>query len=362
MPGEYYQPIYLTIISLMTFYIANYYRTLISEDGLEENRENANPMPSLLFAITVAVIIGLRPKASCFVDSNNYIAFYNVLEGKDFHFKPDAENFLFDNLFQWTASNQFGWSAFFLVIACIYFIGIWVACRKLFPQDVFISFLVCLAAFSTFSYGTNGIKAGAAASLFLIAVAYYEKRVVAILFLILSLGFHHSMTLPIGAFILAYFYKNTKVYFIAWGVCLLMAFLHISYFQNLLAGFADERGAEYLLSSGENWGGKTGFRLDFVLYSAMPVWVGYWAIFRKQVVSPTYEFILSVYLITNSVWMLCMYANFTNRIAYLSWFLYPIVLIYPFLKEDLGENKYKMFAMVASLHLLFTLFMFIVYY
>lgn len=361
MPGEYYQPIYLTIISLITFYIANYYRTFIYEDGLE-SREYANPIPSLLFAVVTAIIIGLRPKAKCFVDTNNYIAFYNVVEGRNFHFNPDAENFLFDNLFQWMASNQLGWSAFFLVIACIYFIGMWVACRKLFPQDVFIAFLVYLAAFSTFSYGTNGIKAGAAASLFLIAVAYYERRIIAIVFLLLSLGFHHSMILPIGAFILAYFYRNAKIYLASWCFCLLIAMLHISFFQNLLAGFADERGSEYLLSSGENWGGKSGFRFDFVLYSSMPVLVGYWAIFRKQVVSVTYEFLLSIYLIANGVWMLCMYANFTNRIAYLSWFLYPIVLIYPFLKEDLGENKYKMFAMVACLHLLFTLFMSIVYY
>lgn len=55
---------------------------------------------------------------------------------------------------------------FFGLIAAIYFIGMFVACRKLFPSNTLIVFLVCLAAFSTFSYGTNGIKAGAAASLF----------------------------------------------------------------------------------------------------------------------------------------------------------------------------------------------------
>ena len=60
--------------------------------------------------------------------------------------------------------------------------------------------------------------------------------------------------------------------------------------------------------------------------------------------------------------MLCMYANFTNRIAYLSWFLYPIVLIYPYLNEDWGVNKYKIFSMVVFLHLSFTLFMSVIYY
>ena len=360
MPGEYYQPIYLALVSIITFYIVSYYRQV---DYIQvDNRTRNGVLFSFLCAVIAAFFIGLRPNAKCFADTVNYVYFYRLLEGKVFNFDVNAENFLFDNLYQWMASCQLGWPTFFLVIACIYFIGAWVACRKLFPKDVMMAFLVFLAAFSTFSYGTNGIKAGAAASLFLIAVAYYENKWIALLFLCLSLGFHHSMTLPIGAFLLAYFYKNTKAYFIAWGICLLMAVLHISYFQNLLAGMSDERGAEYLMSSGQNWGGRSGFRLDFVLYSAMPVLVGYWAIFRKYIQSRTYEFILSIYLTTNGVWMLCMYANFTNRIAYLSWFLYPFVLIYPFLNEDWGENKYRTFAWVAFLHLSFTLFMSIIYY
>ena len=360
MPGEYYQPIYLALVSIITFYFISYYRQV--DDELLNNRVRSDASSSFLCAIIAAIFIGLRPNARCFADTVNYVYFYRLLEGKTFNFNFNAENFLFDNLYQWMASCQLGWPTFFLVIACIYFIGAWVACRKLFPKDVMMAFLVFLAAFSTFSYGTNGIKAGAAASLFLIAVAYRENKLIAILFLVLSLGFHHSMTLPIGAFILAYFYKNTKTYFIAWVVCLLMALLHISYFQNLLAGMTDEHGAEYLMSSGKNWGGKNGFRLDFVIYSAMPVLVGYWAIFRKGIQSYSYEFILSVYLITNAVWMLCMYANFTNRIAYLSWFLYPIVLIYPYLNEDWGVNKYKIFSMVVFLHLSFTLFMSVIYY
>lgn len=231
------------------------------------------------------------------------------------------------------ASNGFQLSVFFLIIALIYFVGMWLCCRRLFPSNSFFAFLVCLGAFSTFSYGVNGIKAGAAASLFLIAIAYCNQLKIAIPFLLLSLGFHHSMVLPIAAFALAWYYRNTKVYFYGWIFCLIVATLHITFFQQFLAGFSDERGAEYLLSSGQNWGGVTGFRIDFVIYSVVPIIIGFWALYRKFVESSTYEFILSIYLITNSVWMLCMYTNYNNRIAYLSWFLYPIVLIYPFLRR-----------------------------
>ncbi|MBW9199779.1 hypothetical protein EVD32_07730 [Bacteroidales bacterium SW299] len=319
-----------------------------------------SPMPTFVLAVAMALFIGLRPQASCFIDSNNYIAYYNLMEGNKFYFESQTLNLIFDNLFRWMASNQLGWPVFFLVIASIYFGGMYVACMKMFPYDTLISFLVCLAAFSTFSFGTNGIKAGAAASLFLVAIAYHRSLPIVILFLCLSLGFHHSMTMPIVAFILAYFYRNIKVYFLGWCFCLIIALLNITFFQTLFAGFTDESGAQYLLST-EDWGGRSGFRFDFVIYSAMPVLVGYWAIFKKQIMSLTYEFLLSIYLTTNSIWMLCMYASFTNRIAYLSWFLYPIVLIYPFLNEDWGENKYRVFTNVVCLHLFFTLFMFFIY-
>ena len=361
MAGEYYQPIYLLVVSLATFYLCTYY----TENDYEtiERRRLSSPVPTLILALALTFFIGLRPQARCFVDSNNYIAYYNVLEGNSFEFNSNAENFLFDNLFSWIASIKLGWSMLFLLIAAIYFLGIFVACSRLFPYDTLVSYFVYLGAFSTFSYATNGIKAGAAAALFLIAIAYYDRKAIAALFLLLSLGFHHSMMLPIGAFILAYFYRNTKLYFIAWVCCLIIALLHITSFQTLLAGMSDERGAGYLTSSsGEDWGVKSGFRYDFVLYSAMPVLVGYWSIIRKKIVSHTYEFILSIYLITNGIWMLCMYASFTNRIAYLSWFLYPIALIYPFLNEKIGESQYKAFSIVAICHLLFTLFMVIVYY
>ena len=34
-----------------------------------------------------------------------------------------------------------------------------------------------------------------------------------------------------------------------------------------------------------------------------------------------------------------IYAAYTNRIAYLSWFLMPVVLIFPLLKEKIYKNQ-----------------------
>lgn len=96
----------------------------------------------------------------------------------------------------------------------------------------------------------------------------------------------------------------------------------------------------------------------------MPILVGYWAVFKKKIDNLKYNRLLSTYLLMNGLWLLCMYAGFTNRIAYLSWFMYPIVLIYPLLDKDCNWGKYRFrtVSFFAILHLGFTLFMNIVYY
>ena len=281
-----------------------------------------------------------------------------------FVFNLKSENILFDNLYAFFCSYKLGWQFFFLLIACVYFICAWKACSKMFRGNALAAFVVYLAAFSTFSYATNGIKAGAAGSIFLLAMAYRDNLKKCIPLIIVSFGFHHSMQLPAVVFIITLLCKNPKVYFWGWAMCLLVAFFHITFFQNLFASMTDERGAEYLLSSSESiWGGKSGFRIDFVIYSAMPVIVGYYILFKKKLrISKFYASLLNLYMGTNSVWMLCMYASFTNRIAYLSWFLYPVVLIYPFLNENLGPSRYRTFSKIMLAHLGFTLFMQFVYY
>jgi hypothetical protein len=228
------------------------------------------------------------------------------------------------------------------------------------------AYLVFLAAFSTFSYGTNGIKAGAAAAIFLMALSFRKNLKVCIPLILISWGFHHSMIMPIVGLALTLVYKNSKIYFAGWCFCLLMAIAHITFFQELFGGIlsdSGDSGANYLNEVNDEWGGKTGFRIDFVIYSAMPILVGYWAVYKKRLqLSKIYTCLLNLYMTLNGTWMLCMYANFTNRIAYLSWFLYPIVLIYPYLNENWGPTRYKDFSKVMLAHLGFTLFMKFIFY
>lgn len=362
IPASLYQTLYLIIITILTVYLYFRYRNC---DGLIDYYHEDSDLKTFLLMLFFVFFIGLRPlSGKYFVDMGNYAESYRVfLEGEVFTFNINTENIVFDNIFAWWGSARLGYTSFFLFIAAIYFGTAYLGIRKLFPNHILIAYLVFLAAFSTFSYGTNGIKAGAATSLFILALGYRENLKVCIPLVLFSWGFHHSMIMVVTAFVMTLFIKNPKFYFAMWLFCLLMAAAHITTFAQLFSGFTTDHGAGYLLTEGGNDGTKGGFRIDFIIYSAAPVVVGWCAVFKKNIeLSSLYKKLLCLYLCLNGIWMLCMYASFTNRIAYLSWFLYPIVLIYPFLHEQWGENRYRIFSLVMLGHLGFTLFMNIVYY
>lgn len=352
LPAKYYQYIYLLIITVITYFICNY---------SSKHRGKENLFPSLLLCLLLILVIGYRPIDRAFADTMSYAENWQFFYKEPFEFNFNAENLLFDNLFAYIGSLGLNISVFFVIISAIYFGSILIACRKLFPNNTLLAFVVYLGALSTFSYGTNGIKAGAAASLFLLALAYYDKLYLSIILVLLSWGFHHSMQLPFAAYIITLFFKNQKIYFAIWFICLLISAAHITFFQTLFAGLTDESGAKYLTS--DEFGTVKGFRFDFIIYSAMPILMGYYVKYKYHFSGKFYETILNIYILSNSIWMLSMYAAFTNRIAYLSWFMYPFLIIYPSLrikdqKHPLVVNRNKF----IGLHLGFTLFMFFIYY
>lgn len=359
-----YRYIYLALITIMTLFVCLDY---FNRNGIYQYNENklGGVVVTFLVVLFLIFFVGFRPVSGrYFVDMANYVLYYNTLyDGTPFTFDLNAENLLFDNIFAWWGSHRLGYVSFFVFIACIYFGASFLGISRIFPNHTFAAYLVFLGAFSTFSYATNGIKAGAAASLFIWAYSYRDKIFYCVPLLLLSWGFHHSMQLPIAAFCISLFIKDTRLFLVGWIICFFISLFHISFFAELFASISDESGSGYLMGAANGLDGtKGGFRFDFVLYSSMPVLIGYWTIFkRKLVVSYIYREFLNFYLCTNGVWMLCMYASFTNRIAYLSWFMYPIVLVYPFLNENSGIRRFQVFSIIMMLHLLFTLFLLLIY-
>ena len=362
---QYYSHIYIWLVAVLSIVVFSQYATY-PKSRLNSGQQSSG-VGAFFLMLFLVLFIGLRPlSGKYFVDMGGYRDVWFALGDPNYQITWDTTNKIFDNLFYTLAGSGVDIYVFFVLMAAIYFGCMAWACSSLFSKDKMAAFLVYLGAFSTFSYGTNGMKAGAAASLFLVALALYEKRrwLLTLIFILLSWGFHHSMVLPIVGFVVCMFVKKPKWFFAFWVFCFFMALLHITLFQHLFGGFADEHGAGYLLGEGENVRHDIlgGFRIDFILYSAAPILIGWIAVYKKRIVSQSYFFLLNLYVLINAIWLLCMYAEFTNRISYLSWLLLPIVLIYPFLNEDWGHNQYKTFQYVALGHLAFTLFMNYIYY
>ena len=349
--------IYLIVLGCI---IWRQYSAPIRYSAFNINKTSTESGSTFLLMMVCSLFIGVRPVDNVFADMVVYNKEYQEYIGELFEFDSEAENIIFDNIAPLLASWNLPVEVFFTLIATIYFGCMYIACKKLFPNNLLVAYLACLTAFSTFSYATNGVKAGAAASIFLVALAYKDNLKISILLAILSWGFHHSMSMVVIAYFCSLFFKKTKWYFLCWLAACIIAILHISYFQIMFAGYTDAKGASYLLTDGNSY--LTGFRPDFMLYSAMPIIVGYYLIYKKHIQDKGYELWLRMYLLTNSIWMVCMYASFSNRIAYLSWFLYPIVLVYPFFKIRWSANQ-TLYAKRAVLYnFLFTLFMEVVYY
>lgn len=133
--------------------------------------------------------------------------------------------------------------------------------------------------------------------------------------------------------LLSRYVKFQKFFIFIWIVCVLLSLIVGDYFNTLFASMfeGEEDRASYLMGTGEKY--EVGFRIDFIIYSLIPLLVGWYYIYKKGFNSTIYKMIYNAYLLTNSFWLLVIRADFSDRFAYLSWFMIPLVLAYPLLKN-----------------------------
>lgn len=367
----YYHDIYILVVTIATILACKHFQrhASIPFAGLA-NVGSAGTRWHLLIGyllvVFFSVFIGVRPNDPVFGDTNSYASIYYWNEGSTFAWKFYPKSFLFTFLIHFCASYSLGLSLFFTLIAFTYFAAAYIAIRKLFPQYDLLVFCIFLGALSTYAYSVNGIRAGAAASIFYCAIAYREKPWLCALLLFVAWGFHHSMHVCIIAFLCVRYYNKPKIYFYFWLFALLLCVFHVSSFQEILGSITDERGGQYLVD-GEGVARMSGrVRYDFILYSCVPILLGLYFRMKFKVNDVLYDFLLSLYTLLNSLWLLCIQARFNNRIAYLSWQLYPLVISYIILSKGVEVNNSlaswkRIVVNGAYLNLLFTLGMFYIY-
>lgn len=240
---------------------------------------------------------------------------------------------------------------FFIITSILYFVGNYIFFKALIPQKYLFYFL--LATFGSlgyFAYGVNTMRAGIALSLFLVAFTKRNNIIFFLLFSILAVFVHKSMLILILALILTKYVSNSKIYIVAWLVFLWISILNIEvisvFIQENLSDI-DNRVVDYLGSDGiEIY--KSGFRYDFLLYSIVPIITGYYYIYMLKFNTTTYHLLYNVYIMANALWLLTIRIPFNDRFAYLSWFLYPFLMLFPLFSLPNIKNRQLKIAMIIG--------------
>lgn len=367
LPSAWYYPVHLICVGLLTLFT---YSTIarVNNDTLLYGKKNLSAI--IVYAIVFIIVVGLRPAAAIeFGDSGSYAAIYNGFQNGLFDLGDGAGFDWLWTRFMYSCSQVMSVSSFFVLVEFLYVFPLILACKKWSQFNAYILLLFALGSFSFFAYGVNGLRNGMACSLVTLALASIGNKngggVLCIILCFLAIANHKSVSLPVAAMLFTYLYPKPKPMFLFWSFSILVSLVAggmvSGFFESL--GF-DDRMSVYLNNSDSETMAsfsRTGFRWDFLIYSFMPVLLGWFIIFKRNVpVDFTYLLLLGTYMYSNAFWIMVIRSAFSNRFAYLSWFLYPFVLGYPLLELDIIPNQgRRLTGFVLLFHFLFTLIMFI---
>lgn len=351
LPASVYAPIFYNLVLLLVLFKCG---------QLYTNGRNS----LWILALFLIFFLGLRPVSGrYFVDTANYAQSYDVIAYVE-KFEWDKE-WVFNGLMFLFAKSGLSVHAFFFIVEVAYIgFSAW-ACKRLFDRYGYLAFLVVIGSFSFYSYGINGIRNGMAAAIMILALSYLDtNKWKAVLWAFVAVNVHNSMLLPVAAMIACLVHNNTKHYFYFWVLSIVVSATVGSTMETLIAGSGlveDDRFTGYLTAEVDKASfSSTGFRWDFLLYSCVPILIGYYYVVKKGFRDRTYLFFLNTYILSNSFWVMVIRANFSNRFAYLSWFLYGIVLVYPFLKCEYVKGRDAKLRLVLLGNVAFTYFMWLI--
>ncbi len=390
-PGLVPQLYYWAVFLFCLFLYFNY----SGSDNCDKLLKKNSMYPALILTLFLMAYMGLRPVSHTFGDTVNYARIYKLSSGLAFFKMNFEEEWLWNFILLTCKQSGFTVNMWFLVIEIGYLGFVFLGLRKLLHENPWMAMLFFLSAFSTFTFGVNGIRNGLACSMVIFAFAIAANRgisqlVLAGIVLVLAFGIHRTTALPIIAFFVAsYLIKSPKVAIGFWVASIGLSLVLGDYFTNFFIGLGfDDRMTSYGTSMDKykDSFSNAGFRWDFLLYSAMPVWLT-WYICKKvdeerALYGETQEeietgvpgagriadahsmrvfYILSTtYMLANSFWVMVNKAAFSNRFAYLSWFMYPVVIAYAVIRLHIWEDQDKKAGLILAAHAGFTLFMYLI--
>jgi hypothetical protein len=232
---------------------------------------------------------------------------------------------------------------FFLIVEAGYVMTAFWAVKRIVPDDPMFGMLLMIASLMFFPFAVNGLRNGLACHIVLLAISYLldDKYLTGALLCLAAFGFHRSTALPIVAVLTGIFVTR--------NIRIAIAFWVLSIFVSLVAGGAvsgffaslgfDDRMSSYVMAQDMSIFSRTGFRWDFLLYSALPVVMVWYVCVNRGFSDSWYDVICTAYCICNAFWIMVIRSSYSNRFAYLSWFLYPLVIAYPLIRFPIWEDQ-----------------------
>lgn len=364
IPAQLYYPIYIyTVLLLCIMKAADIYR---KTDNQLLRGEKYGWNKVLFIGIVIIFFLGTRPtNTHLFGDTINYITYYNagVAGGAE-------KEILWEWMWETFRSLGYPFESFMFLVECIYILPTIWACKRLSKENSYLIWLFVISSFSFYSFGVNGIRNGAACSLVILAITYFNgnirQKILSVLISLVAFNIHHTSALPIGCMLLSYY----AIKDVRWGIVFWAISILISLFLGNQAAIAftglgfDDRLDSYILQSSNAKSmqlfSSVGFRWDFLLYSAMPIWLGWYVVVKRKIFNKQYLLILNTYILANAFWVMVITAAYSNRFAYLSWFLYPIVIAYPLIKFRIWKNQGQATALILIGHVAFTFLMYLI--
>lgn len=357
IPLEYYTSIYYYVLLCIVVLVFFYTKLTVFDSKYKSNRTFIKILALIVF-VFVFIYMGVRPLSGYyFGDMATYHQIFETLKSFGKQELPEKDILFYQYML--ASSKVIESKDFFLLTAFFYTLPLYIVSKKLFKKYWFYSFLFFVTSLSFWSYGTNGIRNGLAASIFLLVFST-RNLILRILILLLAVNIHSAMLIPTLAYLITLIVSKTKLLFYGWCLAIPLSLVGGSFFQSLFASMFDDDRTSYLTEGNvyNDVFSSTGFRWDFITYSGIAVIVGYYFIYRKQYTDKIYHLIYGTYLTANALWILIIKANFSNRFAYLSWFIMPLVIIYPLLNQPKTKQNHELVGYSLLLYFLFTFFMF----
>lgn len=369
IPPYLYGYIYVLAITILCA-ISSIYYSFSPSNHIINNRSKRESFYAIIISIVIIMFLGPRPVHIAFVDTGYYVfSFLNANEFSSFSF---SDEWLWNNFEYACHLSGMPSELYLLLIEFIYVCIVLIVCVKVFPNRPWLALLFFLSSFSFYGYAVNGLRNGMACHIVLLAIVcisgkYYEKFV-AIILMLMAYGIHRSTAVPVlCALISLTCIKRTSSALFVWVSSIIISLVVgnlIGDFFNSLGLFEEK--SNYFLDAehSENSASfsSTGFRFDFLIYSAIPVLMVWYLTIKRNFIDSTYNIIANTYILSNAFWIIVIRAAYSNRFAYLSWFLYPLVIVYPLLRMNIWEDQDRKTAIILLAYSGFTFFMSFVYY